>query len=154
MPAVDIKISTYLDERNILFLDEKSRDDVLSKMVESLFISGKIKDKDEFYKAVLEREKIISTGIGMGIAIPHAKKTFYEDFFIAVGVQYPKGIEWNSLDSSLVRLILMIGGPEDRQNDYLQILSKLTDVIKEEKDRMSIIQAKSAEEILNIFKEH
>jgi len=154
MSTIDIKISSFLDHKNILFLNESSRDGALSKLVDSLFSSGKIDNKESFYEAIIERESVVSTGVGLGIAIPHAKKTHYENFFIAIGIQKSKGLEWDSLDKSLVRLILMIGGPEDRQNDYLKILSKLTSVIRNEKDRKSIIQADSPDEILNIFKEY
>jgi len=71
---------------------------------------------------MLEREKIVSTGIGMGVAIPHAKLTSVEDFFIAIGI-LSKGVQWNALDGGPVRLIFMIGGPDDKQTAYLQILS-------------------------------
>ena len=152
--ADDIKISSFLDHKNILFLTEESRDGALAKLVDSLLDSGKIDDKESFYEAIIERENVVSTGVGLGIAIPHAKKTHYKNFFIAIGIQKSKGLEWDSLDKSLVRLILMIGGPEDRQNDYLKILSKLTSVIRNEKDRKSIIQAESTDDILNIFKEY
>ena len=62
------------------------------------------------------------TGIGIGVAIPHAKLEGYSDFFIAIGVQKKKGIDWNALDGSDVKLIFMIGGPENKQTEYLKIL--------------------------------
>ena len=152
--TADVKIATFLDKKNIIFLQEQSRDAALSRLVESLFFTGKIQDKDEFYNAILERENIVSTGVGMGIAIPHAKKIHYNNFFIAIGVQKVKGLEWGSLDNSLVRLILMIGGPEDRQNDYLKILSKLTTIIRNENERKLILQADSPDQIIKIFKDY
>ena len=73
-------------------------------------------------------------------------------FFIAIGIQRTKGLEWESLDGSSVRLVFMIGGPEDRQNEYLKILSKLTNIIKDEEIRKSLIAAETKEEVLKILK--
>ena len=67
----------------------------------------------------------------MGVAVPHAKMDNFTDFFIAVGIQKQKGLDWNALDKAPVRLIFMIGGPEDKQSEYLQILSLLTSAIKD-----------------------
>ena len=72
----------------------------------------------------VKREKIVSTGIGMGVAIPHAKLPSFDRFFLAVGLQKVKdGIDWDALDGAPVRLIFMIGGPANQQTDYLKILS-------------------------------
>jgi PTS system nitrogen regulatory IIA component len=145
-------IATFLDARAIKFLDVGTRDEALRALVEVLDQAGKLRDKELFYQAILEREKIVSTGIGMGVAIPHAKLEGYEDFFIAVGVQHQRGIEWNALDSAPVRLIFMIGGPDQRQTEYLHILSKLTMAIKDEERRKQLMRAKTAEEIIALFK--
>jgi len=149
-----VKIFNYIDLENILFLSEEKRDDALQTLVESLSASGKLKNKSDFFNAILEREKIVSTGIGMGVAIPHAKMEDYQDFFIAIGIQQQKGLEWNSLDHLPVKLIFMIGGPEDKQTQYLQILSKLTLVIRNEKLRKQIIYTNSSQEIIDLFKDY
>lgn len=147
-------IYPYIEEKNILFFEEKHRDRALLRLVESLYKTKKIEDAGQFFQAILEREKVVSTGIGMGIAIPHAKMQTYQDFFIAIGIQKTKGIEWNSLDKSLVRLIFMIGGPDNRQTDYLKILSKLTSIIRNEVLREKIMGAISKDDVLQIFKEY
>jgi PTS system nitrogen regulatory IIA component len=149
-----VKIFNYIDLENILFLSEEKRDDALQTLVESLSASGKLKNKSDFFNAILEREKIVSTGIGMGVAIPHAKMEDYQDFFIAIGIQQQKGLEWNSLDHLPVKLIFMIGGPEDKQTQYLQILSKLTLVIRNEQLRKQIIYTNSSQEIIDLFKDY
>ncbi|WP_238578965.1 PTS sugar transporter subunit IIA [Neochlamydia sp. EPS4] len=129
-----IKISKYLDSRNILFMSAEDRDEALHAMVENLHQNRFLHDKEAFYQAILEREKVVSTGIGMGVAIPHAKLKGYESFFIAIGI-LQKGVDWNSLDGSPVRIIIMIGGPDDKQTEYLQILSALTTAVKDENRR-------------------
>ena len=146
-----IKISSYLDDRSVSFLNVESRDLAIEKLVSHLHKHGRLIDKDLFHKAILEREKIVSTGIGMGVSIPHAKLPDFKEFFIAIVIQKEKAIEWNALDKAPVRLIFMIGGPEDKQNEYLQILSKLTQVIKNESLRKQIVGAKSAKDVIKLL---
>lgn len=146
-------ISTYLDERLVIFLDVDNRDEALQKLVDLLDTEGKLVDKEQFYQAILGREKIVSTGVGMGMAIPHAKLEGYPHFFIAIGIQSKQGIEWNALDGSPVRLIFMIGGPENRQTEYLKILSRLTMAIKDEERRKKLLKATKAADVIALFKE-
>lgn len=144
-------ISSYLDEHLIVFLDEETRDGAIAQLVEKLDQRGLLPDKKGFHTAILEREKIVSTGIGIGVAIPHAKLSQCSDFFIAVGIQKAKGIDWNALDGSLVRLVFMIGGPENKQTEYLKILSRLTQAIKDEGRRKRLLKCTSVREVLELF---
>ncbi|MFI5333723.1 MAG: PTS sugar transporter subunit IIA [Chlamydiales bacterium] len=146
-----VTIDKYLDTRRIAFLHATSRDVALRALVEVLDADGALQDKEAYYSAILNREKIVSTGIGMGVAIPHAKLEGYEDFFIAIGIQQGQGLEWNSLDGAPVRLIIMIGGPANQQTEYLYILSKITIAIKDEERRKKLLKAKTAEEVVALF---
>jgi nitrogen PTS system EIIA component len=146
-----IKIYKYLDSELVVFLNAKTRDEALKTLIDHLYQQGKIGDIDHFYQAIVDREKIVSTGIGMGVAIPHAKLTQYNDFFIAIGI-LKNGLEWNALDGAPVRLIFMIGGPDDKQTEYLQILSKLTYIIKDEQKRKKMLTLNSPMDIMAIFK--
>lgn len=144
-------ISRYLDSRLVLFLEESTRDGVIAHMVDALDGAGKLIDKKQFHAAILGREKIVSTGIGIGVAIPHAKLSGYNDFFIAVGVLRKKGVDWSALDGQDVRLIFMIGGPEDRQTEYLKILSSLTQAIKDDDRRKKMVKTTSAQQVIDLF---
>ncbi len=149
--GADVAISNYLDERLVLFLNADSRDDALAQLIQVLEKEGKLKNVKVFHDAILEREKIVSTGIGLGVAIPHAKLQGYEDFFIAIGIQRKKGIEWNALDGAPVRLIFMIGGPDNRQTEYLKILSHLTMAIKNEERRKKLLKTFDTAEVISLF---
>jgi len=146
-----LKISEYIDGHNIAFLDSKNRNDAILELINLLYESKKLKDKNQFYKKIIEREKIVSTGIGMGVAIPHAKLTDFDEFFIAIGIQKRHKINWHSIDKHPVRLIFMIGGPEIKQNEYLQLLSKLTIAIKSENLRRDLLKTDAKEEIIKMF---
>ncbi len=144
-------ISTYLSEGLVLFLNVKNQEGALKALVQQLAGVEKIPNAEEFYKAILQREKVVSTGIGLGIAIPHAKIANYSEFFIAIGIQSGKGIDWNAMDQAPVQLIFMIGGPDNRQEEYLQILSRLTSLLKEESFRRNLLRASSAKEVIKLF---
>ncbi|MGH2612679.1 MAG: PTS sugar transporter subunit IIA, partial [Rhabdochlamydiaceae bacterium] len=126
-----VSITHYLDDRLVVFLQAETQLQAIGELIEALDLAHQLKDKERFRLAILDREKIVSTGIGLGVAIPHAKLPGYEQFFIAIGIQEGQGIEWNSLDGSQVHLIFMIGGPDNRQTEYLNILSRLTMAIKD-----------------------
>lgn len=144
-------ISNYLDERLITFFEAKDQEEILKTLVDLLEQEGKLHDKKAFYQAILEREKIISTGIGIGVAIPHAKLKGYDEFFVAIGVQKSQGVEWEAIDGLPVRIIFMIGGPDNSQTEYLNILSMITTAIKDDERRKQVMQAKSASDVIAIF---
>ncbi len=144
-------ILTYLDPRLVLFVQADKRDDVLELLIDALDKAGKLRDKALFHEAILEREKIVSTGIGIGVAVPHAKQEGYDDFFIAIAIQKRQGIEWNAIDGAPVHLVFMIGGPDNRQTEYLKILSRLTVAIKDEERRKKLLAATSESQVISLF---
>lgn len=146
-----MRISDYLDSRLIVFLDADTQGEAIDALIDRLDEEGKLPDKETFRRAILHREKLVSTGIGMGVAIPHAKLPGFPDFFIAVGIQRKKGIDWNALDTAPVRLIFMIGGPDNKQTEYLQILSLLTSAIRDVDLRKTLLNARSPEEAEELF---
>jgi PTS system nitrogen regulatory IIA component len=146
-----MRIFRSLDSQLISFLDVESRNEAIDALIDLLDQSGKLPNKEKFRKAIFDREQLVSTGIGMGVAVPHAKLKGFSNFFIAIGIQRDKGIEWNALDRAPVRIIFMIGGPDDRQSEYLQILSQLTSAIRDVELRKALLRADSPQEVLELF---
>lgn len=146
-----LTISQYLDQNLVAFLDVKNQQEALSQLINLLDVQEKLIDKKAFFHAILGREKIVSTGIGIGVAIPHAKLPGYDDFFIAIGLQKGESIPWNALDGLPVRIIFMIGGPENQQTKYLNILSLITLSIKDEMRRKNLMKAETPQEVIEIF---
>lgn len=147
-----MKFIHYLDPRLVVFLDVNNRDDALHQLVDKIAATGKLHEgRDPFFNAIIEREKIVSTGIGMGVAIPHAKLPGYQQFFIAIGI-LQKPVDWNSLDHAPVRVVFMIGGPDDKQTEYLQILSSLTKMIKSEEKRKKLFNLNDPKAVIELFK--
>jgi PTS system nitrogen regulatory IIA component len=143
--------SHYMDPKLVLFLNVNTRDEALQQFVKHIYRMGKLEDEEAFYRAIIEREKIVSTGIGMGVAIPHAKMHSYHQFFIGIGI-LEKPVDWNALDGAPVRLVFMIGGPDDKPTEYLQILSSLTQAIKDEDRRQKLLTLHKPQAMIELFR--
>ena len=130
----------------VCFLEAKTKEDAVRSMVSELDM-----ERRGVFEAVMQREKVISTGIGMGIAIPHAKISGLDEFSVVIGIVKHEGIEWDAIDHLLVKLIILICGPDNKHREYLHLLSRLTKTIKLESVRQELFLAKDQEEIVKIF---
>ena len=146
-----IKLSNFLKQEIIADITSNSKASVLSEMVALIGKSGKISDIKEYENAINTRENILSTGIGLGVAVPHAKTNHVSDFAVALG-RTQAGIDFDSIDDKPVHLIFMIAGPEEQQKVYLKILAKISLIARNEDIKKQIIEAQSIEEIYNILK--
>ena len=138
-----------LAEDRIIHLKNKNKFGALKELTEVIAASNRVTDADAFYEAIVEREKIVSTGIGYGLAIPHAKVACVSDFVVAIGIS-ADGIEFDSFDKKPVHIIVMIGASEEQKDDYIKVLSKVTQILKEEENRKSILSEKP-DAILALF---
>ncbi len=145
-----MNLADFLSEECVLFLDTRDKKTTLESMIQAAFNANKIKDKEEFESSIKAREAIMSTGIGIGVAVPHAKLSNINSFFIVVAI-LKKGVDWDAIDRKPVQLVFLIGGPENRQTDYLKILSKLVLLTKNQSRREKIIQAEKAQDVLALF---
>ncbi|MBN2790547.1 MAG: PTS sugar transporter subunit IIA [Candidatus Delongbacteria bacterium] len=144
-------LSELIKPENVIFVDQDKVNSALEDMVNKAFELKLIKDHNKFLKAVLERENIVSTGIGLGIAVPHSKMDNIDEFFIVVGI-LKNEIEWNSIDSKPVKAVFLIGGPTNAQKKYLGILAKLMLLIRNSAIRNKLFTAKEKTDITEIFK--
>ena len=126
--------------------------EILDKMVDLMAKSGKINDVEVYRKGVYAREEESTTGIGEGIAIPHCKSDAVSRPGLAAMV-VPEGVEFDSLDGEKVTLIFLIAAPNTKDNVHLDVLSKLSVLLMDEKFTQRLRQAKSVEEFLNVIDE-
>jgi len=104
-------------------------------------------DIDSLIRALKEREEIMSTGIGFGIAIPHAKISTIQEMAFAVGISRT-GIAFDSMDGEAVHLMILVAAGEKQHKEYLRLLSNIMSIIKKENVKEKIINAASSEEVL------
>lgn len=149
---LEIKLSKMLYQDCIVDIISSKKDNVLKELVQVISTTKLVNNKLDFYKAISEREKIGSTAIGMGIAIPHAQSKCVKDFVLALGRKL-EGVSFDSSDGQLVNLVIMIGAPESRNDDLLRILARITLILKNSKFRKKLLEAKSKTEILHFFKD-
>ena len=124
----------------------------LARLVRVLAKTKEVSKEKDLAKAINDRERILSTGIGQGIAIPHAKIASVSKFVAAVGVSRD-GIPFDSLDGKPANIIVMIAGPEGENTEYLRILSRFTGLLKPEENRKRIMASKNADQVLAILRE-
>jgi mannitol/fructose-specific phosphotransferase system IIA component (Ntr-type) len=139
-----------LAPERIAFLTADDKSHALNQMVDVICTSPAVTDCEALRKSVFDREKILSTGIGLGVALPHAKIESVTDFVVALGV-LPEPIEYNALDDRPVQLIVMIAGPTQRQSDYLKLLAQITLALKNRGLRESLIAARTGQEVMDIL---
>jgi len=115
--------------------------------------AGYVSDPDAYAHAVLERESEYSTGVGMGVAIPHGKSTAVNESFIMF--TRVNSVDWNSLDASTVDLVFLIGVPEsDTGNEHLRLLALLARKIMNEDFRNALRSAQSREALQTLFTDY
>lgn len=113
--------------------------------------AGKLESRPEYLKAVWNREAQMSTGIGMGIAIPHGKSRAVRSPAVALG-RSDRGIDFQSLDDGLVHLVLLLAVPEAAASDeHLRILASLARMLMDEDFRRALLEARTGEEILEVI---
>lgn len=148
-----MKITELLKENTIILdLKSKTKAQVIDELVNKLDSAGVLADKKEYKKAILKREESCSTGVGDGIAIPHAKTNAVKTPSLAFGYS-PQGIDYDSLDGKDSHLFFMIAGSENAHNSHLETLSRLSVMLMNEDFRKKLISAKTEKEVLNIIDE-
>ena len=143
-----MKITDLIKKDSIeLNVKVSTKEETLKKAVELMCKNGNIKNKEEYLELVMKREEEGSTGIGEEIAIPHGKG----DSISAPGVAamvIPDGVDFHSLDGKPVKLLFLIAAPNSKDNIHLEVLSRLSTLLMDEKFRKELINAKTKEEFL------
>lgn len=127
------------------------KSELLVRMVDLADKSGKVSNKEEALKDILEREKLMSTGIGKGIALPHAKTNSVKDT-VGSFVIMKEPVDFESLDGEPVNLAFMLLGREANVGLHLRILSKISRILNNDEYKEEIIRLRSGEEVIEFFK--
>ena len=144
-----VKITDYMSEDLIsLKLKSKNKDDVLMELADLIAVSPDVHNEENvIYKALIEREKLGSTGIGKGVAIPHAKTDAADRLTIAFGISKDK-IDFKSLDNESVNIFFVFASPMKDSQVYLKVLARISRLIREEEFRNELLACKTPAEII------
>ena len=146
-----MRIVDLIDKNSIkLNLVSTNKLDVVDELVDLVYKSGNLNNKDEYKKAILAREELSTTAIGEGVAIPHAKNKSVNKPCLALGIS-KEGIDYEAFDDSLSHLFFMIAAPDGANDTHLEVLSRLSTILMDEDFRNELINASSVEELLNLI---
>lgn len=138
-------------ERIRIPLRARDKDALLSELVD-IVTAGDAIDEDEVLRAVRERESVLSTGIGHGVAIPHGKSSALPQLRMAAG-RTAEPIEFDALDGQPVRLFFLLVGPETAAGPHIKALSRISRLVRRDDIRDRLVSARDAREFLEALRE-
>jgi len=133
-------------------IQARTKREVIVQIAELMTKSGRVPNKKALLKALLEREKLCSTGIGEGVAIPHAKCEGMTQMCVALAVA-KDGVEFDAIDKKPVKIIFGLSGPPDEPEEHIRILSHMARIARSPDFRDALLAATSAEEAYKILYE-
>ena len=146
-----MKISELLKEKYILTgFKSEVKDEIISEMIDLFNEDERVTNLEEVRKCVLDREKIMSTGVGKGFAIPHGKTNSVNDIIAAFG-KSNSPVDYNALDGKPVQLIFLMVGQEKLVGSHIKLLSRISRIMNNDDFRTKLLEANSKEEIFNAF---
>jgi len=135
-----------------LHLKGTTKEAIINELLDILVSAGKISDRDAVFKAVMDRESKMSTGMKHGIAIPHGKSPVLKELVACIGVS-DNDVDFDSLDHKPCRIFIMTLSPIEKTGPHLQFLAEISLLFKSSEKRQEIINADSPDTVLKILAE-
>ena len=148
-----VKILEYLREEWIVpDLQGADKASVLKELSRTLVAPCQVSSPEELLKVLLEREKLESTAIGDGIAIPHGRLKKLKDFYISFGRSIP-GVDFDSIDHKASHLFFLVMAPENSAGNNLNLLGRIVTLLKDSSFRKRLMEAHSQKELYQVISE-
>jgi len=146
-----MKLSKFSEEGLITFeLRGDSKNEVIEELVEMATKSKLITEPELLLKDIITRENLVTTGVGYGVAFPHAKTKATRGIVIAFG-RSTEGIDFEAMDRKPVHLFFLIAAPEDAIGQHLKVMAHLSYIMKSEENRDKMMAVKSPGELLQLL---
>ena len=146
-----MKLSKVCDENLISFdLKSTTKNAIIEELVDLAANSTLVKDRDELLRDIIHRENMVTTGIGYGVAFPHAKTKATKGIVIAFG-RSQKGIDFDAMDKKPVHVFFMIAAPEDAIGAHLNVMARLSYIMKSEENRQKLMTVNAPGDLLSIL---
>jgi PTS system nitrogen regulatory IIA component len=145
------EIRDALDPERVAIIDENSKEPALELMIDVLARSPRIRDRAELARAIFEREQLMSTGIGFGVAVPHVRMSSVKDLVMALGASHQDITDYESLDGKPVRIICMVAAGQNQHSEYLRALAAVSERLKDPEIREGVLTAESEAEIFELL---
>ncbi len=148
-----MKVFELLKEEFILTeFKSTDKEDAINELIDLYKNDDKVTDIEQVRKSVLDREKIMSTGVGKGFAIPHGKTNAVKDILAAFG-KSEEPIDYDALDGKPVNLIFLLVGKDNLVSSHIKLLSRISRLMNKDDFRQRLMEAKSAKDIQKVFEE-
>ena len=143
-------VTEYTNSKFIKIIESSDKLSAIEELARVFEGTKVCSDVEALINALKEREEILGTGIGMGIAIPHAKVEAVKEMAFAIGISR-KGIDFDSLDGNPANLMILVAAGEGQHKEYLRLLSNIMAILRNEKIKNKLIEAVSPETIMSIL---
>lgn len=147
LEAVPIVLRDILPVDRVLVLDAATKREALDALIDRLAAAPQVRNREDLAREVYRRERLMSTGIGRGIAVPHVRLTSVEDIVMAAGVSKRDIVDYESLDGRPVRIILMVAANRDQHAEYLKTLASLCALLREDSFREQILSSQDPAQV-------
>jgi fructose-specific phosphotransferase system IIA component len=147
-----MKITDVLEEQFVRTnLPGTSKEEIIDSMISLIGNSKNVLDKEKVRQAILEREKIMSTGVGNGFAIPHGKTDAVKDIVAAFAVtEHP--VDYQALDEQPVRLVFLLIGRDSLVGPHIKLLSRISRLMNREEFRKELLESKTPQDVIELFR--
>ena len=149
-----VKISSIMNEELVnLSLESETKERVIEEMANAILKKREILDRKKFLQAIMDRENLESTGIGRGIAIPHARTDAIDEMVVVFG-RSRVGVDFSSLDGKPAQLFFLIVAPEKEKSAYINVLARLSRLLRKEDFRRNLEQAPTPEKVIELIEKN
>jgi len=141
-----------LTPERVFLTRAKNKEDLLHFLVDALGQSGEVQDVEALRAAVFMRETLMSTGIGLGVGVPHARISSVRRLLTAVAVNDTILPDYESIDGAPVRIVFLVAGRPDQQSSYVRLLGCLSRIIKSPENRQALLHAELPQEVFEAIR--
>jgi len=146
-----MKVSELLKPEFIISdLKGETKEEIINELIDLFKDDPRIEDIEKVRYAVLDREKVMSTGVGKGFAIPHGKTNAVKEIIGAFG-KITEGIDYDALDGNPVNLVFLLVGKDNLISTHIKLLSRISRLMNKDDFRHRLMEANNADEIVKLF---
>ena len=147
-----MNVPDCLTPDRIVFLSGATKRDAITELIDLLGQSTAVEDRYELQRAIWRREEMMSTGIGMGVGVPHVRLSSVRAMVMTLGVHREGLRDYVSVDDAPVHIIALIAARDDQHTDYIRLLAQVVEVLKRPQAREAILNGKTQEEVYEILR--
>jgi fructose-specific phosphotransferase system IIA component len=148
-----MKVSELLKPEFVIpELKGETKEDIINELINLFNQDQRVEDIEKIRTSVLDREKVMSTGVGKGFAIPHGKTNAVKEIVGAFG-RIKEGIDYESLDGNPVNLVFLLVGKDNLISTHIKLLSRISRLMNKDDFRHRLLEASDANEIVKLFSE-